>query len=445
MARHSPGVQDLGSARQTVDACGQCREPIAAGARFCTKCGWSQPGTANGDRAVIVIDDAGRADVVARSSLPPLPKQSAPIAVSTKAPADPKTVKRRSLVIIGVSVVACLVSVGLLLVLRDPGPPPIDVNLPLGEGAATLESTVREFQGNRLLAEYDAAARVADEASDTYAERLDAAGGIEDEAVQVAALRVLRAERRTLREFATVLAGVQGADLAAWPDDSIRINEAIDGLAAAQASLDALEDEDITAAVDVDVARRTLDGIDRRMARKLAIYREWESTSAARTAEKNAAQSAHSAYVGTTQLLIDRYSESRENLQTWTTNFDTSATLGEVRATLSTHAGARFAIYNGLLQVQPTPTFALVHSELVNLVDRAVDVVATANAAVDFFVAAPVFQYLSVQETPLWGVFVSESDQIGVDFAGIESRWQAAAAASQANIDSIVIPPEPTL
>lgn len=445
MARNSPGVQDLSTGRQTLHACGQCREPIAADARFCTRCGWSRAGTPAGDQGVIVIDEAGRADVVARSSLPPLPERAAPVVVSTKAPTDPKKVKRRSLVIIAVSVVACLLSVGLLLMLREPGPPEIDVDLALSEGAATLESTVREFQGNRLLAEYDAAAQTADEASDTYAERLDEVEGVEDEAVQAATLRVLRAERRTLREFATVLAGMEGADLANWPDASIQVSEAIDGLAAAQESLVDLEDEDITATVNVDVARNTLQGIDRRMARKLTTYQAWEELSAARTAEKNAEQGAYSAYVGATQPLIDRYSESREALQSWVSALDTSASLPSIRAALGTHGAARFAIYNELLQVQPTPAFTSVHIELVNLIEQAVGVVRTANDAVDEWEAAPFLQFPTVQDTPLWQIFRSESDRIGAEYTGILARWQQISSSEQGRINSIQIPPEPQL
>lgn len=441
MAPEDRAVRERTAVPADVGSCRYCSADMAPGSRFCTSCGRGP----DGQEAVIVIDDGGHADVVSRKALPPITPGPLPVDLVEAEKAKQDLGRRPALVVIGVSVLACIISAALLLLLRGGGGPGVDTDALLREGSQTFTSSVRELRGDKLLTEYDAATAAANDGYRSYADRIESLADEGDEELQRAAINVLRAERASLRQFRDQLRGLTVENLDSWPQRSAAISDSVDALEAAQANLVALEAEDVTARPNVELARTILGAIDERMAEKLDLYTRWQQTVTAERAANAGDLTDLDDYAGRTGQELVTYDGLREELSVWTNSNITAQSADQMLSTIDYHINAREGSQSRLANIAPLPQFSSLHGNLVSLIGRASLIVSNLRFAVLRVANLPLGNFTHPTDTPEWQEFREASDDITEEFSSLWGQWQGAVDGARSEIRSRQFTPQPEI
>jgi len=468
---------------------------MAANARFCVACGAKRRvgGPADGEEVspggiivvstggsnpvshaltdpteeVVVIDDEGRAALEVRPAGEPLvvdlteetagdPAPSSPPSSVFTPPAQPEVEAQRTkraptgllspAALMGVGVVVVLAVVAAVVLLWPDGGPGVDVNAELVAGADTAEESLTTFSQAELLEDLSAAAVQAETAAATYDARVETLAEVGDEEVRAAAVDLLAAEQALVAAYGATFAEYTTRDLRRWDRRQEVLERRLDQVEEAQAALVSLQQDDLTARIDVDRLADQLTTLDRLLDDKLETFQEWVQERNAALGSQAAASFGLQGYAAPMRGLIDQYEGLREELGDWTAELDRRIVfVSEALTVLSNATTARRSIGNEMRTLQPPPALAAAHASIVGILDEAASALESAYEGIIVYVNDPFYAYTDVRQTPGWTTFQVASDRISASLDSAITTWESARAAEQQRINASLVPDRPEL
>ena len=155
---------------------------------------------------------------------------------------------------VGILVVGTAAALALLLWPESEAP--VDVNAELVAGTEAVSDSMRVFSRANLFEDLSVASTTAAEASEALDARLAVVAEAEDEELRAAATEVLEAQQATLTSFANTFSNYRTQDFGRWDAREQTMQARLNRLSQAQDELVALENDEITARIDVAAAER---------------------------------------------------------------------------------------------------------------------------------------------------------------------------------------------
>ena len=330
-----------------------------------------------------------------------------------------------------------------------PAKAPVDVNAELVAGTEAVSDSMRVFSRANLFEDLSVASTTAAEASEALDARLAVVAEAEDEELRAAATEVLEAQQATLTSFANTFSNYRTQDFGRWDAREQTMQARLNRLSQAQDELVALENDDITARIDVAAAEEVLTDLGR-LVRDKQKRVPGVAGGGAPTAGSGIPGGGLVRPPGLRRsrlrAIMAEYSALRTELAQWTQEIDRRfVSIAEGYLVLAQAASDRREIRNRFAALQVPAVMASAHSSLLSVVDEGIAGVDSAVEGLNVYVNDPYYRYWDARDTPGWITFSSASDRVTGQFETARATWDAALAAEQNRIQNSPVPPRPEL
>lgn len=147
---------------------------------------------------------------------------------------------------------------------------------------------------------------------------------------------------------------------------------------------------------------------------------------AARAAQLRSART----YAGSFRGVMNRYGQSRSDLQSWidTVRNGSDTSYAEAYQVLAQQVSRRQQLRTEFAALTAPAEIASAHGQILRVIDRAIDATETASLGVAEYQADFLDTYGYFENTPSWQRFQAESDSITREFDSAVGAWEASLA-----------------